>query len=317
VDDALSACIQQGGIMNLPQKVEIIEVGPRDGFQNIGTFIETKHKLEIIDALEEAGLKKIQVTSFVNPKWIPQMKDAKEVCETCVNKEERKYKVYVLCPNKRGVELAVASESDVITIVISVSEAHNKANINSTVEDSFLELEEIVKAFPDIKFRLDLATVFGCPFGKEIRIDRIIELIKRARQIGVSEIMLADTVGMGNPLLIEEVLTKVEEEIGREKIILHIHDTRGMGLANMLTAMQLGFDTFETSIGGLGGCPFAPGAAGNVATEDFVNMLDSLKIEHNIDIEKLYKAVELVDKYVDAEIKNSHMYSVYKAQKEK
>jgi len=303
--------------MNLPKKVKIIEVGPRDGFQNIDAFIETKHKLEIIDALEDAGLKNIQITSFVNPKWIPQMRDAKEICETCVNKEGRKYKIYVLCPNRRGVENAIAAKAEVISIVASVSEAHNKANINSSVEESFLGLEETAKAFPDAKFRLDLATVFGCPFGEEIKTERIIELVKRARKAGISEVLLADTVGMGNPVLVEEILTKVKDEIGIEGIILHIHDTRGMGLANMLTAMQLGYDTFETAIGGLGGCPFAPGAAGNVSTEDFINMLNSMRIEHDVDIEKLYKALELIDEYVDVEIKNSHMYSVYKSKKEK
>lgn len=299
--------------MNLPKKVQIVEVGPRDGFQNIKTFIETKHKLEIIDSLEKAGCDKIEITSFVNPKWIPQMIDSKEVCETCVKKKNRKYEIIVLCPNKKGIENAVSSGAKVISVVISVSEAHNKANVNRTVAESFNELEEMVYKYPYIKFRLDLATVFGCPFGEEIKPERVSELIERAKKLGIDEIMLADTVGLGNPVLVENILKQVKKQVGTDDIILHIHDTRGMGLANMLIALQLGFSIFETSIGGLGGCPFAPGAAGNVATEDFVNMLNGMGIAHNIHLEKLYNSLDLINQYVDVKINNSHMYSVYKS----
>ncbi|WP_462427688.1 hydroxymethylglutaryl-CoA lyase [Fusobacterium varium] len=299
--------------MNLPKKVQIVEVGPRDGFQNIKTFIETKHKLEIIDSLEKAGCDKIEITSFVNPKWIPQMIDSKEVCETCVKKKDRKYEIIVLCPNKKGIENAVSSGAKVISVVISVSEAHNKANVNRSVAESFNELEEMVYKYPYIKFRLDLATVFGCPFGEEIKSERVSELIERAKKLGINEIMLADTVGLGNPALVENILKQVKKQVGTDGIILHIHDTRGMGLANMLIALQLGFSIFETSIGGLGGCPFAPGAAGNVATEDFVNMLNGMGIAHNIHLEKLYNSLDLINQYVNVKINNSHMYSVYKS----
>jgi len=299
--------------MNLPKKVQIVEVGPRDGFQNIKTFIETKHKLEIIDSLEKAGCDKIEITSFVNPKWIPQMVDSKEICETCVKKKDRKYEIIVLCPNKKGIENAVSSGAKVISVVISVSEAHNKANVNRSVAESFDELEEMVYKYPYIKFRLDLATVFGCPFGEEIKPERVSELIERAKRLGINEIMLADTVGLGNPVLVENILTQVKKQVGTDGIILHIHDTHGMGLANMLIALQLGFSIFETSIGGLGGCPFAPGAAGNVATEDFVNMLNGMGINHNIHLEKLYNSLDLINQYVDVKINNSHMYHVYKS----
>ncbi|BBA52404.1 hydroxymethylglutaryl-CoA lyase [Fusobacterium varium] len=299
--------------MNLPKKVQIVEVGPRDGFQNIKTFIETKHKLEIIDSLEKAGCDKIEITSFVNPKWIPQMIDSKEVCETCVKKKDQKYEIIVLCPNKKGIENAVSSGAKVISVVISVSEAHNKANVNRSVAESFNELEEMVYKYPYIKFRLDLATVFGCPFGEEIKPERVSELIERAKKLGINEIMLADTVGLGNPALVENILKQVKKQVGTDGIILHIHDTRGMGLANMLIALQLGFSIFETSIGGLGGCPFAPGAAGNVATEDFVNMLNGMGIAHNIHLEKLYNSLDLINQYVNVKINNSHMYSVYKS----
>lgn len=296
--------------MNLPEKVEIIEVGPRDGFQNVKTPIETRHKLEIINALSESGFNKIEITSFVNPKWIPQMFDSKEVCRTCAKDKMRKYEILTLCPNRRGVENAIAAGAEVVSIVISVSEAHNKANVNRTVEESFCDFEKMIKEFPNIKFRLDLATVFGCPFGEEIKIERVLELINRARRAGCLEIMLADTIGVANPKQVYEILSVIKKEIGTENIILHMHDTRGMGLANMLVAMELGYTTFETAIAGLGGCPFAPGAAGNVATEDFVNMLNEMGISHNIDINKLYNALDLVDKYVDANI-TSRMSSVH------
>lgn len=308
----LSTSKREGIDMNLPSKVEIVEVGPRDGFQIIKTPIATEHKLEIIDSLAKAGCDKIEVTSFVNPKWIPQMFDSKEVCRECADKKDRGYEVLVLCPNRKGVENAIASGAEVVSVVISVSEAHNKANVNRTVEESFLEFEQMIKDFPQIKFRLDLATVFGCPFGEKIRPERVAELISRARKAGCHKIMLADTVGVGNPKQVESILRSVKEQVGTEDIILHIHDTRGMGLANMLVALELGYTTYETAIAGLGGCPFAPGAAGNVATEDFVNMLNGMGIEHNLNLDKLNEALDLVEKYVDSKI-NSHMYSVYKS----
>ncbi|MDR1835233.1 MAG: hydroxymethylglutaryl-CoA lyase, partial [Fusobacteriaceae bacterium] len=170
--------------MNLPNKIRILEVGPRDGFQNLKTFIETKHKIEIIDALAGAGLQSIEATSFVNPKWVPQMADAKEVCAYCAQRVDKTYELAVLVPNGKGVENALAAGAEKITMVISVSEAHNKANVNRTVEESFQEFEKIVKTYPNGRFRLALATVFGCPFGEEIRTERVTELLKRAKDTG-------------------------------------------------------------------------------------------------------------------------------------
>lgn len=294
--------------MKLPKQVSVVEVGPRDGFQNIDTFIETKDKLDIIKSLAKSGVKRIEVTSFVNPKWIPQMGDAQEVVKS-IKDEGLDIDVIALVPNRRGAENAIAANVDTIGFVVSVSEAHNKANVNRTVEESFKEFIELVEEHPDNNFRLCLATVFGCPFNEKIDLTRVSNLINQAREKGVNEILLADTIGVANPLQMHEIISDIKEEVGTENITLHIHDTRGMGMANILVALELGYTSIETSIAGLGGCPFAPGAAGNVATEDLVNMLNGMDIGHGIDLESLKETLKLIDDNVEAPI-TSHMGSI-------
>lgn len=294
--------------MNLPSKVTLIEVGPRDGFQNIEKFIPTDMKIEVIENLIDSGFKKIQITSFVHPKAIPQMKDSKEVASAMV--EKYKDIVFVaLVPNLYGAKSAYEAGIRNISFVISASETHNKENVNRSVRESFEELAKIKSELPELKIKLDIATAFGCPFEGKISIEKIFSMIENAISIDVDEIFLADTIGVGNPSQVDDILKRVSERFPERKFGLHMHDTRGMGLANILVALQNGFTTFESAIGGLGGCPFAPGAAGNIATEDLINMIKEMGIPTEINLPKLIKITSLIKSSIKPDL-TSHMANV-------
>ncbi|GAA0181059.1 hydroxymethylglutaryl-CoA lyase [Clostridium sediminicola] len=294
--------------MKLPSNVNIIEVGPRDGFQNISKFIPTNIKLEVIDAIVNAGFKKIQVTSFVHPKAIPQMKDAREVVET-VTKKYNDIIFTALVPNLFGAKAAYECGIREISYVISASESHNKENVRRSIKESFEELNKIRLKYKDLRVKIDIATAFGCPFEGTVPVAKIVEMIKEAHEIGVDDIFLADTIGVANPKQVEEILEHLIEKFPNEKFGLHMHDTRGMGLANILVALQKGFTIFESSTGGLGGCPFAPGAAGNIASEDLVNILGQMGIETGVELNKLYDAINLIKKYIKPDL-TSHMGNI-------
>ncbi len=293
--------------MDFPKKIDIVEVGPRDGFQSISEWIPTELKLEIIDSLINANFKKIEVTSFVSPKAIAQMKDAKEIMEALLKKYEKRDVVFnALVPNLFGAKAAYEAGVDEITYVISASEAHNKANVKRTREESFAELEQIKKQFPTLKIKFAIATVFGCPFDGNVDIKEIKWMIERGLHVRVDEICLADTIGIANPLQMKEVLSEVKSSFPDVDFSLHIHDTRGMGLANVVVAMQEGITKFESAVGGLGGCPFAPGAAGNIASEDLVNMLHSMGIQTDVDLDSLRDLTELIKSKIKP-VLTSHM----------
>lgn len=277
--------------MNLPKSVNIIEVGPRDGFQNIKNFIETNIKIQIINKLIEAGISRMEVTSFVNPKAIPQMSDATEVLKSVGNKVRN----CVLVPNKKGAELAINAGAKELTMVISASESHNKSNTRRTIEESLSELQEIKNMYGEnAHLRVDIATAFGCPFEGEVKIEAVNKIVRDINEIGIKEIVLCDTTGMANPLLVEATIEKVCNTYRDIEFGVHFHNTRGIGIANILTAIENGIKNIETSIGGLGGCPFAPGASGNVATEDVVNMLDDMGIKTGINLGKLVECGKYV-----------------------
>ena len=298
--------------MNVPQKIDIVEVGPRDGFQSISDQIPTEIKLEIIDNLIASNFKKIEVTSFVSPKAIAQMKDAKEIMSALLQKYKDRDVVFnALVPNLFGAKAAYESGVDEITYVISSSEAHNKANVKRTREESFEELTQIKKQFPDLKIKFAIATVFGCPFDGDVPIEDVKWMVKQGLHVGVDEICLADTIGIANPLQMHTVLSELKSSFSDVDFSLHIHDTRGMGLANVVVAMQNGVSKFESAVGGLGGCPFAPGAAGNIASEDLVNMLHSMDIKTGVDLDKLRSVVEIVKEKIKP-VLTSHMAYVKK-----
>lgn len=298
--------------MNIPKKVKIVEVCGRDGFQNVKTFIKTEDKLKIIKKIIDSGFQKVEITSFVNPKRVPQMSDAKEICkETLKYAENKGVDLVALVPNMKGAQLAFASNIKEINYVVSVSEKHNMANVQSTVEDSMVHFEEICKEYKGtLKVRLALATTFGCPFGEKIQTEKIITMAERGLKAGASKILLADTVGLGNPLLVDSVLCEVKKHIDVDAIAMHLHDTRGLALANTLTALHYGVTEFESAAAGLGGCPFAPGASGNVSSEDLVNMLTMMGIETNINMNELKTAVAFIRERVNAPV-ISHMASLF------
>lgn len=291
-----------------PKMVEILEVCPRDGFQNVHDFIPTDKKIDIVKSLVDANFKRIEVGSFVSPKAIPQMADSKEVI-TAIREyaKDKELTIVSLVPNARGVENAIDAKADQITYAISVSEAHNKANVNRTVAESKEQYEGLIKQYKSqVDFRLGLATTFGCPFGEDITVERVMKMVEWSLNLGTKEVLMADTVGLGNPKKVDAIIKAVTDEFGTEPFVMHLHDTRGLALANSITAMKYGITKFESAAGGLGGCPFAPGASGNLATEDLYYMLNEMGIETGIDIEKVYEAIDKIKKYVNAAL-SGHM----------
>ncbi|MCU9614882.1 hydroxymethylglutaryl-CoA lyase [Caldibacillus lycopersici] len=271
------------------EKIHINEVGPRDGFQNQAKYIPLEHKLEIIKKMVESGLEYIQITSFVSPKAIPQMKDSKEIASVCLEKFPD-VKFFALVPNLYGAKLAWESGIRRISFVVSLSKSHNKANINRTHEESFLELKKIVEAYPEMEVCLDLATTFGCPFEGKYNAEIVVGFLKAYIDLGIKMVNLCDTIGIGNPKEVREIVGAVQESYPNLDLQIHIHDTRNMGMVNTLAAIECGVDKIQSTLGGLGGCPFAPGASGNLATEDIVYMLNDMGYVTGVDFEKLIDA---------------------------
>lgn len=281
--------------VKLPQHVEIIEVCPRDGFQNIKQFIPTADKLAIIDRLADCGFNWLEITSFVHPKAIPQMADADEVLATVKQKYGGKIGLIALVPNLYGAKKAIAAGADAITFVVSASEQHNLENTRQTIEQSLAAFSEVCQIKGNCKVRLAVATAFNCPFAGLVTPEQVLKVVDAGVAAGADEILLADTIGAAQPLQIEALLAAVTARHPQISFILHIHDTEGMGLANVLTALTLGVTRFEAAAFGLGGCPFAPGAAGNIATEDLLNMLHKMGISTGIDEAKLMQAVQTIE----------------------
>lgn len=294
--------------MQLPLKVDIVEVGPRDGFQNLKDWIPTEVKIKEIEKLIAAGINAMEITSFVHPKAIPQMADAMEVASDITERYNGKVRLIALVPNARGAENACKCGIHDITYVISASEAHNKANVNRTIQESLDDLKGLAEKFPNLSIRLDIATAFDCPFDGKVDTEQVIFLADQAVEAGVKELILCDTIGTAGPRQVAE-LSRMAKERYKVPVGLHLHDTRGMGLANILAGMQQGITIFETAAGGLGGCPFAPGAAGNTATEDLLNMLETLQIETGVDLNKYMDAVSYIKENIQPKL-TGHMINV-------
>jgi len=273
-------------------RLYINDVAVRDGFQIEKVFVPTATKIEVINQLARTGLHKIEVTSFVSPKAVPALADANEVLAGI---DHVPGVIYVaLVPNLRGVHNAAAAprKPDEVNAVVSASETHNRANINRTHEQSLAELPAMVRAARDagMKMSLSLSTTFGCPFEGHVQEDVVFSFVERFRSLGADGISLADTTGMANPRQVAELTRKVFERFPPPTdtyYTLHFHNTRGMGLANVIAAIEAGARSFDGSVSGLGGCPFAPGATGNVCTEDMVNMLEDMGYDTRVDLAKL------------------------------
>ncbi|PLS03150.1 hydroxymethylglutaryl-CoA lyase [Neobacillus cucumis] len=280
--------------MKTPEKVDIIEVGPRDGIQNESNFISTDKKIELINALNKTGIKRMEATSFVHPKYVPQMRDAKDVLEGIELDPSIQY--MALIPNEKGYDRAIASGIKALSLVVGASDSFNLKNVKMTREKSIESFETVIKKAKDqdIFIRYNIATSFWCPFEGKVDSSIVLDIVEKAEQLGVDEIVICDTIGRANPLQVFHVLEKTISLKTKAVLTAHFHDTYGMALANVTAALEAGVTRFDASIGGLGGCPFAPGAAGNAATEDIVFMLHEMGIETGIDLNQLLACVELV-----------------------
>lgn len=277
----------------LPASVKVVDITSRDGFQNVKHWIPTEVKTRVLDQLAAAGVTKMEATSFVSPKAIPQMADAAEILAH-MQEHHPQVELVALAPNLKGVLRAAECGVKEVSYVISVSASHNKANVNKTHQESLDDLAAIADACPDVAINLSMSTVFGCPFEGEVPIPRILWLIGESLERGAQSVSLCDTIGVANPLQVQDTVTAIRAAFPKLDFALHLHDTHGMGLANTFAALQVGVSRFETAGGGLGGCPFAPGAAGNTATEDMVNLLHRMHIATGIDLSKYLEAVETI-----------------------
>lgn len=276
-------------------KVNITDVTGRDGFQLEKEWIETEDKVDILNSIINAGVKRIEATSFVSPKAIPQLQDAKHVIE---NIQRENVNVVVLVPNLKGAEFAVEANVDEINVVISVSETHNKKNINKTVEESIEDIDEINKLVEKnkIKVNVGLATTFGCPFEGLYEVGKVSNIIKSLREKGLNSFILSDTTGMANPSQITSFVETVKRVFPDSRFSLHFHNTRGMGLANLYAGYQAGIKDFDAALGGIGGCPFAPGATGNVCLEDVVHMFELMDVSTGVRTRDLIRTATRLEK---------------------
>ncbi len=274
----------------MAEPVRIVEVGPRDGLQNEARKVSTETKLELIRLLGDAGLKTIEATAFVSPQWVPQMADAAEVMRGLGKRAGVSYPVLV--PNLRGFNAAVAAGAKEVAVFAAASETFSQRNIHCTIAESHERFRPVFAASRarGVRVRGYVSCVLGCPYEGAIDPERVAEVAAQLHQAGCYEISLGDTIGVGTPLGAREMIVKVAERVPVERLAGHFHDTCGQALANIYAAMEVGVRVFDSSVSGLGGCPYAPGAAGNVATEDLVYMLEGMGVEHGIDLDRLIAA---------------------------
>lgn len=284
--------------MPFPDRVQLCEVGPRDGFQFEDTPIPTDVKLAIINALAEAGLSRIQVTSFVHPKWVPQMADAEEVVGQLPERDEVTYTGLAL--NMKGLERAHAAGLTHVDLSIATNDQHSRDNTNMTVEeaiDQAVSMVEFARAH-DLQVQMGFQTVFGYATPGDTPLDKVCTMAEQFAALDVESISLADTTGMANPVMIKERVQAVQGIIGDVPLVLHLHDTRGLGLVNVVAALECGVTRFDTSLAGMGGCPFVPGAAGNIATEDTAYLLRELDIGTGVNINAVAEAAQRIASFL-------------------
>lgn len=284
--------------MRLPERVTICEVGTRDGFQIEPDFISTQHKVEVVDLLSAAGVPRIEVTSFVHPKVVPQLRDAEEVMARITRRPGTRYAALV--PNDKGAVRAIEAGVDAIHTVVSASESHNLANVNMTIAESLDKLGAVMQVAARAKLHVGcgISTSFGCPFEGDVPLAQLERVVGRLVDMGARAIGLADTTGMANPRQVSRVLEHLMPRFPGVEWTLHTHDTRAMAIPNILAALEHGVTNIDASIGGLGGCPFAPGASGNVCSEDLVHCLHAMGVQTGIDLERLVGVSRRVEEIV-------------------
>lgn len=301
----------------LPKNISLMEVGPRDGLQNEKTVVDTASKINFIHQLADAGFKRIEVTAFVSPRWIPPLADQLEVA--CGIKKKAGVSYAALVPNLCGYERAMSTGAiDEVSIVVAASNQHNIKNLNADTNKVIERYKELsMQARADRKpFRAYVSCSFGCPYEGLTSIDEVIRLSEELLAMGAYEISLGDTIGVSTPLYTLKLLNSVLKKIPVEKVALHMHDTRGLALANIYQAMRVGVSSFDSAAGGLGGCPYAPGASGNVASEDLVNMLESMGINTGININKLCETSIQMEKILHRDMP-SKMVAIWRGMESK
>ena len=271
----------------IAKKIQIVEVGPRDGLQNEKIWVETETKIALIEKLADAGLTKIEAASFVSPKWVPQMKDAFEVLSGIERRPGVTYPV--LTPNLKGFERALEAGVTEVAVFGAASEAFSQKNINCSISESVERFRPVLEAAQknSVRVRGYISCVLGCPYQGEVLLENVVNLAENMSEMGCYEISLGDTIGIGTPLQAKKMVESVAEKVPVSNLALHFHDTRGQALANIYACLELGVSIIDASVSGLGGCPYAQGASGNVATEDVVYMLHGIGIKTGVDIEKL------------------------------
>jgi hydroxymethylglutaryl-CoA lyase len=282
----------------LPDSVSIYEVSPRDGLQNEKTPIPLEGKLELLRALIAAGLTRIELTSFVSPRWVPQLADADELVKAA--RVPDGVTVSALVPNAKGFERALASGLKEIAVFMSASETHNRKNTNKSIEQSLDTFEEVVVPAREagLAVRAYVSTVWGCPYEGDVPLSASLPIARRLLELGCYQVSLGDTIGVGTPLQTRDIVKAYLAEFPAQQLALHLHDTRGTALANALVGLELGIRDFDSSVAGIGGCPYAPGAAGNLATEDLLYMLDGLGVKTGVDLALLIEAGRVAETVV-------------------
>jgi hydroxymethylglutaryl-CoA lyase len=286
----------------LPDAVSIYEVGPRDGLQNEAVTIGTVRKLRLIEALVEAGLTRIEITSFVSAHWIPQLADADRLADLLTSRDGVRFSA--LCPNVRGLARARVADVHEIAVFLSASETHNRRNINKSIDQAIGVFRELIPQALGygMRVRSYVSTAWGCPYEGAIEPAQVLRLSRELIELGCYEVSLGDTIGVGTPLQTKRLLKLLLAELPVSKLAMHMHDTRGQALSNVLVGMELGVRTFDAAIGGLGGCPYAPGASGNLATEDLVYMLHNMGVNTGVNPEKLWEAGRVAEAVVRREL---------------
>ena len=293
-----------------PARVSVVEVGPRDGLQNEHVSVSTRDKIEFVNRLTDAGLPVIEVSAFVSPKWVPQMADAAEVFAGIRRREKTRYTALV--PNLAGLDRAMAAGVTEIAVFAASTETFSRRNINQSIDESLSGYKAVCDRAltAGLRVRGYLSTAFGCPFEGAVAPERVADLAARLADLGVFEVAVSDTIGIAHPGQVPRVLDAVLARLPVDKIALHFHDTRGTALANVMTALSFGVSTFDASAGGLGGCPYAPGAAGNLATDDLIYLLDGLGIETGVSLKKLSEASAFIGRHLDHRLSSRYAQAV-------
>jgi hydroxymethylglutaryl-CoA lyase len=300
---------------DLPARVRIVEVGPRDGLQNEPAAIPTAAKIALVHALADAGLPVVEAAAFVNPKWVPQMADAEAVFRGLARRKGTRYTALV--PNVAGLERALGVEVEEVAIFAAASETFSRRNVNATIDESFERFGDVVRRarVAGVRVRAYLSTAFGCPYEGPVPASRVVGLAARLVDLGAYEVAVSDTIGVAHPGQVWDVLDALQARVPREHLALHFHDTRGTALANVLAGLQAGIATFDASAGGLGGCPYAPGASGNLATEDLVHMLDGLGVETGVSLDKVASASRALEPSVGHPLPSRYLAATARSSK--